>query len=241
MSELLTHGNPKTVKGEKQGYLTFILHLAPAKVSGFEVCPDRSPACTFLCLNTAGRGGIFKHGEKTNAIQKARKRKTLQFVHTRDQFMQDLVASIRKAIAYANKRGLIPVFRLNGTSDIAWETIPVGGARNVFALFPDVQFYDYTKTFLRIVRTEPNYHLTFSYSEKNYEKCVMALAMGRNVAVVFDHKKPMPELFLGTKVINADESDLRFRDPKGVVCGLKAKGKARKDTSGFVVRFANSK
>jgi hypothetical protein len=60
----------------------------------------------------------------------------------------------------------------------------------------------------------------------------LALSNGMNVAAVF-HK--VPETYLGRTVINGDETDLRFLDPKGVIVGLKAKGKAKKDTTGFVV------
>lgn len=231
----LTVGNPKTVKGEKQGYLTFILHLAPAKLSGYELCPDRSPACTFLCLNTAGRGGIFKKGENTNAIQKARIRKTKAFMEERNAFMRELVADIERGIAYARKRDLIPVFRLNGTSDVQWEYVPAvrGGVyfRSIIEAFPEVQFYDYTKTPNRQVPS--NYDLTFSLSEKNRGQAELALLQGYNVAAVFD---AIPETFMGYPVLNGDESDLRFKDARAHIVGLKAKGRARKDQSGFVNR-----
>lgn len=229
--KLLTVGNPKTLKGEKQGYLTFILHLAPAKVSGVEMCPDRSPACTFLCLNTAGRGGIFRKGEKTNAIQKARIRRTKAFNETREAFMLELVADIKRAIAHAKRKGLIPVFRLNGTSDVKWEAIPAGGKANIFELFSDVQFYDYTKSLNR--RTPSNYDLTFSLSETNKGAAFIALAQGFNVAAVF---AKLPAAFMGYPVIAGDESDLRFKDPRKVIVGLTPKGRAKKDTTGFVNR-----
>lgn len=235
--KLLTVGNPKTLKGESKGYLTFILHLAPAKVSGYEMCPDRSPACTFLCLNTAGRGGIFKKGEKTNAIQKARIRKTKAFMMERNAFMRDLVADIERGIAYATKRGLTPVFRLNGTSDQQWEYIPAvrNGVyfRSIIEAFPEVQFYDYTKTLNR--RTPANYHLTFSLSETNKGAAFIALAQGYNVAAVFP-KGAIPESFMGYPTVNGDESDLRFKDERGRIVALTAKGRARKDQTGFVNR-----
>lgn len=125
--KLLSTANPKTQKGVKYGYLTFVLHLAPADISGHEVCAKRTPGCTESCLNTAGRGGMFKRGENTNAIQKARIRKTQYFFNDRDSFMQDLVLDINRAIKFARKRNLIPVFRLNATSDLAWEKYTIYG------------------------------------------------------------------------------------------------------------------
>ena len=115
---LLSTGNPKTLKGMDAGFNTYILHLAPADVSGFEVCPKRTAGCTAACLNLAGRGGMFKKGEVTNVIQEARKRKTVQFKTDRAGFMQDLVADIELAIKQSKRLGLTPVFRLNGTSDL---------------------------------------------------------------------------------------------------------------------------
>ena len=227
---LLTRGNPKIMKGEKKGYLTSILHLAPADLSGYQTCPKATAGCKAACLNTAGRGGIFKKGENTNVIQQARIRKTRAFFEDRMYFMHDLARDIRNAIVYAEKKGLIPVFRLNGTSDIAWEKIRFGSFRNIFEAFPTVQFYDYTKV---IGRTVPsNYHLTFSAADGNDHDVYRAIEQGYNVAAVFD--KGLPEQYLGLPVINADDTDLRFLDPKGVIAGLKAKGKAKKDTSGFV-------
>ena len=233
--KLLSTGNPKLMKGEKQGYLSFVLHLAPAKLSGYNTCPMASVGCASACLNTAGRGGMFKKGETTNAIQKARIRKTVEFFENREGFMQTLVDDILAGIRQANRKGMTPVFRLNGTSDIRWETIPVYDYNkdgivwynNIMEMFPTVQFYDYTKLPNR--RDLPaNYHLTFSRSESN-EATIPA---DMNVAVVFD---VLPDTFLGRPVVNGDDTDLRFLDPKGVVVGLKAKGKCKKDTSGFTV------
>jgi hypothetical protein len=224
--KLLSTGNPKLLKGEKKGYLSFILHLAPAKVSGYETCPKRTDGCTAACLNTAGRGGMFKKGETTNAIQQARIRKTKMFFETRDNFLQQLEADIRLGIKQAEKKGMIPCFRLNGTSDIAWEKY------GIIEKFPNVQFYDYTKMRNRKVAHLKNYHLTFSKADGNDIDVRLAASSGMNVAAVFHN---VPETYIGRTVINGDETDLRFLDPKGVVVGLKAKGKAKKDTSGFVV------
>lgn len=232
--KLLTIGNPKTLKGEKEGFLTFILHLAPADVSGYQTCPKATAGCKAACLNTAGRGGMFKPGG-TNTIQEARKRKTRFFFENRTEFMALLVEDIKRGIKYAEKRGFIPVFRLNGTSDIAWEKIRVGEFRNVMEMFPAIQFYDYTKILGR--KNLPfNYQLTFSRAESNEMDSRLAASAGMNVAVVFS-AKTLPEVYMGRQVFNGDDSDLRFLDPKGVIVGLYAKGRAKKDTSGFVVQL----
>ena len=232
--KLLSTGNPKTLKGEKQGYMTYILHLSPSDVSGAgNTCPKATAGCKSACLNTAGRGGMFKRGETTNMIQKARIRKTVAFFFDRDQFMLDLHSDIARAINYARKQGLTPVFRLNGTSDLSWEKYEVPGTeRNIFQCFPTVQFYDYTKVLGRKVASIKNYHLTFSKADGNDPDVAKALAQGLNVTVVFNKT---PAEYKGRTVFDGDESDLRFLDPSNVVVGLKAKGKAKKDTTGFVV------
>jgi hypothetical protein len=229
---LLTVGNPKLLKGQKKGYLSSVLHLAPADLSGKNTCPKATAGCKAACLNTAGRGGIFKKGETTNTIQQARIRKTKMFFENRNQFMLDLVKEIQATIKKAEKQGLIPVFRLNGTSDLSWEKYEVISGKNIFQMFPEVQFYDYTKILGRKVSHIPNYHLTFSKADGNDMDVRLAASNGMNIAAVF---KELPEKYIGRPVINGDETDLRFLDPKGVIVGLKAKGKAKKDTTGFVV------
>jgi hypothetical protein len=235
--KLLSTGNPKILKGMKQGYNTYILHLAPANLSGHETCPKRTAGCTDSCLNTAGRGGMFKKGETTNTIQKARIRKTQLFFSNRDEFFHQLINDIELGIKQSARLGLTPVFRLNGTSDLSFEKYSImGTGKNIFQLFPQVQFYDYTKILGRKIAHIDNYHLTFSAADGNDADVLSAMAQGYNVATVFGLKKtqPMPETYNGRTVFNGDESDLRFLDPKGVIVGLYAKGKAKKDTSGFV-------
>jgi hypothetical protein len=234
--KLLSTANPKIQKGTKLGYLSFILHLAPADLSGYNTCPKATAGCKAACLNTAGRGGMFKRGENTNTIQKARIRKTKYFYEDRAGFMLDLAYDIQKAIAFAKKQGLTPVIRLNGTSDLSWEKyeVPVFCTSNIFELFPDVQFYDYTKIIGRKVTDIKNYFLIFSKADGNDADVAKAMAQGMNVAAVFDQ---LPDSYMGKEVIDADETDLRFLDPQGVIAGLKAKGKAKKDYSGFVIRL----
>jgi hypothetical protein len=223
--KLLSTANPKIQKGTKLGYLSFILHLAPADLSGRETCPKRTAGCTAACLNTAGRGGMFRKGENTNMIQQARIRKTKMFFEARDAFMQQLEKDIQLGIKQAAKLGLTPVFRLNGTSDLAWEKY------GIIEKFPQVQFYDYTKVLGRKVSHLKNYHLTFSAADGNDADVQGAIQQGMNVAMVFDK---LPAEYMGREVIDADDTDLRFLDAKNVIAGLKAKGRAKKDTTGFV-------
>jgi hypothetical protein len=143
--------------------------------------------------------------------------------------MKDLYADICKGIRLANKLGLTPVFRLNGTSDLSWEKYEMTEGKNVFDVFAGIQFYDYTKVLGRKVKHIENYHLTFSKADGNDSDVAEALMQGMSVVAVYDK---IPE-----GVPSADETDLRFLDPKGVMLGLKAKGRAKKDYSGFVIRL----
>lgn len=228
--KLLGIANTKTMKGEKLGFRTYIMHLAPSTLSGYQVCPMASPGCASACLNLSGMG-------RFSNVQAARIAKTKWFFEDRAGFMAQLVKEIRSAKKACAKLGLTPVFRLNGTSDIRWEIIPVLEFRNVMEAFPSVQFYDYTKIPNR--RDVPsNYHLTFSRSETNHLESLQTLSSGMmNVAVVFDE---IPAKWMGVKVVDGTETDLRFLDDKAVVVGLKANGKAKKDTSGFTILMRNA-
>jgi len=231
--KLLTVSNPKLMKGDKLSdeYLSAIKHLSPINT---RICPYQDIAnCKVACLNTAGRGGIFKKGETTNVIQEARKRKTKLFLEDRDTFMELLVKDIQAFIRKCDRLGKKPCIRLNGTSDIQWETIPIGEYENIFDMFSDVQFYDYTKIPTRKVSHIKNYHLTWSYSEANDKYAKLFDSVPYNKAVVFNGA--LPSMFKGLKVIDGDKTDMRFLDEPNVVVGLKAKGKARQDTSGFVI------
>jgi hypothetical protein len=224
--KLLSTQNYKTVKGEKYGILTGILYLAPAKLSGFEVCPKRSEGCTASCLYSAGMGAFSN-------VQKARIQKTLFYFGDRPKFLELIKEDIKKLQKQAKKDGQKLAIRLNGTSDLNWMQ------HDIFSSFPEVQFYDYTKVFNRLTKEIPsNYHLTFSKSENNDSECIQALKLGFNVAVVFDTKKgeALPTSWNGFPVYDGDDTDTRFLDPKGgFVIGLRAKGQAKKDISGFVV------
>lgn len=225
----------KTVKGSKLGVLTGILYLAPAMESGYQTCPKSSAGCRAACLYTAGYAGIYK------AVNDARIRRTKMFFENRAEFFHTLVKDIERLIKYAKLKNMEPVIRLNGTSDIAWEKFNVIRNnviyKNIFAAFSEIQFYDYSKVLNRkAAMAIPNYSLTFSLSEDNDKDARKALATGFNVAVVFNVSKanPLPDKWNGFKVLDGDVSDLRYKDGSGNIIGLKAKGKARKDTSGFV-------
>jgi hypothetical protein len=238
---LLTLQNPKLLKGEKRGYRSAVLHLAPHKLSGFNVCPMATAGCSAACLNTAGRGGIPSAGGGENAIQIARKRRTVEYFTDRPEFMGRLCRELERFIDSCKRDGFVPAIRLNGTSDLRWETVAVDGAPNVMGLFPEVQFYDYTKLPNRR-DLPPNYHLTYSLAEgqRNWRGHLVALDHGMSVAVVLagcgDSRfpRPFPPMWNGRPLIDGDESDLRFLDPPSVYVGLRAKGKAKRDTSGFV-------
>jgi hypothetical protein len=227
----LLGSNPKVVKGVKRGYATAIMHLSPSDRSGLQTCSNATAGCRAACLNTAGRGGVFAKGETDNSIQRARRRKTHWFFARRAEFMTQLDREIQNHVKLSAAKGLVPCIRLNGTSDIRWETIRDANGTTVFDRHPSVTFYDYTKHPDRDVSDIPNYSLTFSLAESNDSSAKLAAANGLNVAVVF---KSVPAEFLGRPVVDGDESDLRFLDPSGVVVGLKAKGAAKQDTSGFV-------
>jgi hypothetical protein len=245
---LLTVGNPKTAKGEKYGTLTAIMHLAPEKVSGRNVCPHATAGCAAACLNTAGRGGIGLDAEGLNTIQAARIRRTRWFHRDRPAFMAALVSEVAKHERTAKRHGLSPAVRLNGTSDLPWEKFPVVRDGQTFphimAAFPAITFYDYTKWPVRLrasVAQIPNYSLTFSLAESNFDNAAAALAAGVNVAAVFAVKRsgdlPAWHMIGGhiARVIDGDASDLRFLDPQdGVIVGLRAKGRAIHDRTGFV-------
>jgi hypothetical protein len=219
-------GNTKTNKSLALGYANYILHLAPANTSGRNVCPGSSKGCRAACLNFSGRGQWLENKQGLNPIHKARIEKTKYFFNDRGGFLDQLRKEINLAINREIKRGLVPVFRLNGTSDIRFENY------GIFESFPDIQFYDYTKLSNR--RNLPgNYKLTFSRSESNQSQVKEAFSNGMNVAAAF--RDELPPIYRGIPVINGDLHDLRFLDPAGVYVGLIAKGPAKKDKSGFVI------
>lgn len=225
---LSVDADTKTIKGRKIGFLTGILYLAPYDLSGVNLCPFAKVAeCHVACLNTAGRGNFSN-------VKNARLRRAKLFNDNRGEFFAQLIEDINKLIKQAKKKNLEPVVRLNGTSDIEFEHIKVTGDYTIFDLFPSIQFYDYTKNPNR-KNLPANYDLTFSYSgvESFIKFNRKALANNMRVATVF---KILPAEFMGREVIDGDEHDARFIEPSNVIIGLKAKGKARQDKTGFVIQ-----
>jgi hypothetical protein len=244
--------NPKTDKGRARGYSTAVLYLSPGKGSGYEVCGGlndgtrshgRSDGCTDGCLNTAGRGGFDPE------VGAARHARTLLYFLNRFIFCEIMVREAATHIRIARLHEMIPAIRPNGTSDFPWQTLRLNDGRTLLETFPDVQFYDYTKNAPRAIANArgehpSNYFLCFSRSEVNWSDCEKVLAAGGNVAVVFaickcnrpcKHEIPEGLTYRGYRIVNGDHDDLRFLDDRGVIVGLKAKGRAKFDTSGFVV------
>jgi len=227
-------GNAKTLKSDRsnKGFLTAILYLSPYKISGYNVCKKAvSPkSCGIYCLNKSGRGF-------TNVVQNARKVKTKLLFENRELFKKLLFDDLRKFVQLCKTRGVKPALRLNGTSDLDWDEI----FPDLKTEFPEIQRYEYTKVISKMRKwldTSPkNYHLTFSRHEKNEEQCKEVLEKGGNVAVVFKDKKFPKTFFNKYKVKSGDKTDLRFLEGrKSLVIALYAKGRAKHDTTGFVVR-----
>lgn len=217
--------NFKTVKGQKYGYKTAILYLAPSINSGFNVCPQASQGCKSACLYTSG------HGRFDN-VKQGRINKTRWYIQERESFILQLTKEIKNFIKNSEKNNFTPCIRLNGTSDISWENM------GILQQFPQVQFYDYTKVFKRMKmycngQLPSNYHLTYSLNEDNKELAFEVLKMKGNISAVF--RNQLPKKYKGYQVVNGDESDLRFLDKKNCIVGLIAKGDAKKDYSGFVL------
>jgi len=238
MKLLSINQDSKTIKGLEKGYLTGIMYLAPYTIGGKNICPfAKAAGCIDACLNTAGRG-IF------NNVQQARLNRTKLFHSDINAFMNKLAVEIEALEKTAIKNGLIPVVRLNGLSDINWEDIRFNyefihnkiRSVTIFELFSDIQFYDYTKNPNRD-QLPKNYDLTFSYSNKPEFKKFneIAIKKGMRLAAVFSDQN-LPAYFMGLPVLNGDESDLTFLAPKNSILGLYAKGKAKKDTGGFIIK-----
>lgn len=231
--KLLTmgHASAKIKKSDESdhGYLTAIMYLAPHTISGINVCLHASDGCSTGCLFSAGRG-------RFNNVIKARIKRTKFLFQQKQEARKQLIKEIEAFRNKCNRAGFKCAVRLNGLSDLPWENM----MPELFTLFPDVMFYDYTKYVDRAISSvkgknwPSNYHLTFSRSETNEDDCLKVLRAGGNVAVVFNSKN-FPSKWKRFNVYNADKHDLRFLDNRGVQ-GLVAKGKAKKDTSGFVVK-----
>lgn len=234
-SLLSVQADAKTTKGSKKGYLTGICYMMPTD----PLCPVSELAgCREACLVSAGRAAF------TPGIGRARAQRTKLFTEQKELFFQLLEVEIEALKRKAQRLDLVPAVRLNGTSDINYSVYKAYNGLNVFQRFSDIQFYDYTKSpsIVRSSSTISNWHITASYSGVNskYADLITNAAnkYKSNLAVVFNSKK-LPLFYNGKPVINGDETDLRFLDKIGVIVGLSAKGKAKKDNSGFVIAVTN--
>jgi len=204
---------------------TFGLSLAPSDLSGRgNICPKASPTCRKDCLYFAGRGAFSN-------VMNARINKTIYLLQNRVEFYSQLADEIFKIDKKFAENYCV---RLNVLSDLNH----LKQLKNVGLDVNDLKgiFYDYTKVFSYLEYHKlnfPKYHLTYSRSEVNENECRKALDLGFNIAVVFEK---LPSIFWGLPVIDGDLSDARFEDPCGVVVGLRAKGRMKKDMSNFVIR-----
>jgi hypothetical protein len=227
--KLLGSGTYKMSKSQKFKYLSEILHLAPANIGGVNICPNASPVCIDLCLNTSGRGQM-------NTVQKSRLNKKFYFLADRLKFLNHLDHEIKLSYARAKRKGFKYTVRLNGTSDLPFERYKLENGLNLMDNNPQVQFIDYTKVTNRLDKKNKipkNYSLTYSQAENNLKDVKQILKTKYNIATVF--RKKLPKKWLGRKVIDGDLSDLRhLEDGKKIIVGLIAKGKAIKNFNGFV-------
>ena len=202
---------------------TYAIYLAPANTSGYNVCSHSTPECRMGCLNTSGRAGIeiFSGLDK---ISSCRIKKTRLFYEEPEFFMHWMFAEIRSKQAKAKREGFFFSVRLNATSDIDWQNVKISG-QTVFEIFPEISFYDYTKNANKFKNIAPNYHLTLSYTGRNWAQCEAMLKVGHNVAMVFNvkHESLLPATYKGYDVINGDLTDYRIDDAKGIIVGLKWK------------------
>lgn len=235
VKKLLSEGstNAKTAKNELKSY---IMYLSPANQNSFgkTVCTKASKGCTIGCLVTT-----YRMSWSSNIA--ARIRKTDFYFADRQGFCEMLWAELSEISRKAVKGNYKVAIRLNGTSDLDFFAIVKNRIGKDLLSLANLVFYDYTKLIGKVIKYQEvmkagKYFLTFSRSENNWSECLQALAMGVNVAVVFDRKKPLPSIFEGTQVIDGDASDIEMLTNSGVILGLRAKGKATKDQTGFVVR-----
>ena len=233
-----TNSSSKTKKNATvSGQETYIVYFAPASTSGYNVCSHSTPECRRGCLATSGRAGMELNAkEKITRIEQARIKKTRLFYEHPEFFMAWMIAEIEAKQALAEKKNMGFSVRLNGTSDIDWQNVKVNG-QSIFEIFPDITFYDYTKNPNKFIGKPDNYHLTLSYTGRNWKACEAVLKQGVNVAVVFDVKREadIPAKFRGYNVINGDITDYRVDDAKGIIVGLKWKHIADKEAEAQVL------
>ena len=205
----------------RNGTMTYCIYLAPWNISGHQVCP-KGENCHKSCLNYSGREKIseFSSG-RDNRVMRARIAKTNAFYKNRDLFMLTMIHEIKRYMRKAESMNMEFSVRINGTSDLSPILFkdPISG-KNILELFPNVQFYDYTKVYNRIKLMEkyPNYDVVFSFDGYNWGECEKFLENGGKVAVVF--YGGLPKTFKGWNVVSGNEYDMRYLDPKQTIIGL---------------------
>lgn len=226
----------KMIKNIKVNVMTYSLNLSPAETSGYDVCSHSTAECRAGCLATSGHAKMDIQSGKT-IISSARIKKTKLFFEHQEFFMDWLIAELKSYQKQAIKKNMIFSARLNTISDIDWASVYHRG-KNIFEMFPEIFWYDYTKNPNKFNNKPENYHLTFSYTGRNWNVCKTLLQRGFNVAMVFNVKKEteLPTHFENYVVINGDENDVRFNDPKGVIVGLKFKHIADKAAEAEVTK-----
>ena len=254
LTVLTVAGQPKTAKSLDAGVITAVIHLLPATEYdaarvrlglaplGVNLCPFAGE-CRAPCLNTAGRGGIAMdsyHGSAfLNNVQKGRYRRTDLYFTDRAAFERAVLADLDKVARFAGRHDYQLGIRWNGTSDIDYETEHPALVSHAAAL--GYEQYDYTK---RPIAYEPARVVRCVYSldrgAARDRHALRYLSAGGTVAVVFNVKPghALPTEWNGYPVIDGDLTDLRSRDPRGVVVGLRAKGRARTVKLGGFVRAA---
>jgi len=223
------NSSAKMMKNKKVNHqYTYAIYLAPANTSGYNVCSHSTPECRLGCLATSGRAGMELIAGKTKT-QQCRIRKTRLFYEQPEFFMAWLLAELKYFKRKADKDGFYFSVRINATSDIDWANVKVNG-QNIFDMHPDINFYDYTKNANKYIHKPKNYHLTYSYTGRNWLACEVLLKRKQNIAVVFNVKKEseLPTTYRGYPVVNGDLTDYRIADGKGIIVGLKWKNIADK-------------
>jgi hypothetical protein len=236
VGNLLSDNEKLKLAGEE--YLVYGIQLAPHKIGGFNVCGSASDDCIEACIFSSGRGQM-------SSVQFGRLKRKLAFFTNRQEFLRHLVYEIGSKLKSCNKKGLRLAIRLNVFSDIIWEKV----FPELFAMFPTVQFYDYSKHQFRFkegYRLPSNYHLTYSRSENTTLEFIQELiSRGINVAIPFDcSKHNLPQQWEGIPIIDGDMHDSRFMDDSGVIVGLSAKGDGKKmeaTSSSFIVSTNESR
>ena len=210
---------------------TYGIYLASADLSGFNVCPN-SEYCKDNCLNGSGHNRVDRLSKK-GTIDRSRTIKTILLFANKEEFMRIMIHEIEKERKKAENNGTFFSIRLNCTSDINPIAFTLNG-KNILEIFPDIQFYDYTKVLNRIALAKKysNYDITWSIdgSEKNREIGLELLKNGGRVAVVYG-ENDMPKTWYGYECCNGDETDYRPSDI-APVCALKFKKTANNYVNG---------